>query len=135
MGITAWREATCITWPPEDDGTRRFPMAFCGERTLVVGRPGVRAPSRPVPLDAALLEGDDAQAGGDHHEVEAGQPPLGRPACQVACWRGGDDRESAIGIGPIILRMLLVVTLWDDLVGADGVELSMAAECGVLGED
>ena len=31
--------------------------------------------------------------------------------------------------------MLLVVTLWDDLVGADGVELSMAAECGVLGED
>ena len=31
--------------------------------------------------------------------------------------------------------MLLVVTLWDDLVGANGVELSMAAECGVLGKD
>ena len=28
--------------------------------------------------------------------------------------------------------MLLVVTLWDDLVG---VELYMAADCGVLGED
>ena len=28
-----------------------------------------------------------------------------------------------------------MVTLWDDLVGANGVELSMAAECGVLGED
>jgi hypothetical protein len=31
--------------------------------------------------------------------------------------------------------MLLVVRLWDDLVGADGVELSVAADCGVLGED
>ena len=28
-----------------------------------------------------------------------------------------------------------MVKLWDDLVGADGVELSVAADCGVLGED
>ena len=28
-----------------------------------------------------------------------------------------------------------MVTLWDDLVGPDGVELSMATDCGVLGED
>ena len=88
-----------------------------------------------MPLDAGVLEGDDARAGGDQHEGEAGQPPIGWPACQVACWRGGDDRESAIGIGSIIRWILLVVTLWDDLVGTDGVELSLAAECGVLGED
>ena len=40
-----------------------------------------------------------------------------------------------MGIGCIIHRMLLVVGLWEDLVGADGVELSVAADCGVLGTD
>ena len=40
-----------------------------------------------------------------------------------------------MGIGSIICRMLLVVRLWDDLVGADGVEQSVAANCEVLGED
>ena len=80
LGITAWRAATCITWPPEDDGMRRFPMAFRGERTPMVGRPGVRAPILSLPLDAGLLEGDAARAGDDQHEGEAGRPPLGRLA-------------------------------------------------------
>jgi len=88
-------------------------MAFHGERTPVVGRPGVRDPNRPLPLVAGLLEGDVARPGGDRCEA----------------W------ESAIGIGSIICRMQLMVMLWDNLVGADGVELSMAADCGVLGED
>jgi len=88
-----------------------------------------------LPLDARLLEGDIERAGGDWREGEAGWPPLNLSAWQGALWQGGDDRESAIEIGSIIHRMLLVVMLWDDLVGADGVELSMAAECGVLGED
>ena len=34
-----------------------------------------------------------------------------------------------------IRRMLLVVRIWDDFVGADEVELSVAVDCGVLGED
>ena len=110
-------------------------MALRGERTLVVGRPGVRDPNHPLPLDAGLLEGDVARAGGDRHKGEAEWPPLGWPAWHGALWRGGDDRVSAMGIGSIICRMLLVVRLWDDLVGADGVELSVAADCGVLGED
>ena len=65
LGITAWRAATCIMWPPEDDGTRRFLMAFRGERTPMVGRPGVRAPILPLTLDVGLLEGDVARAGDD----------------------------------------------------------------------
>ena len=60
LGITVWRAATCIPWPPKDDGTRHFPMSFRGERTPMVGRPGVRTPILPLPLDAGLLEGDDA---------------------------------------------------------------------------
>ena len=114
---------------------RRFPMAFHGERTPMVGRPGVRKPNWPLLLDAGLLESDVTQAGGDRQEGEARRPPLGRPAWHGARWRGGDDRESAMGIGCIIHRMLLVVGLWEDLVGADGVELTVAADCGVLGKD
>jgi len=85
LGITAWRAATCIMWPSEDDGTRRFPMAFRGERTPMVDRLGVRAPTLPLPLDAGLLVGDDARAGDDRCEGEAGRPPLGRAALVVAC--------------------------------------------------
>ena len=95
----------------------------------------MRDPNCPLPLDVGLLEGDVARTGGDRHEGEAGQPPLGRPAWQVGQWRDDDYKESVIGIGSIIRRMLLVVRLWDNLVGADGVELSVAADCGVLGED
>ena len=101
----------------------------------MVGRPGVRKTNYPLPLDAGLLEGDVARVGGDQREGEAGRPPLGRLAWHGAWWRGGDDKESAMGIGSIIRRMLLVVKLWDDLVGAGGVELSVAADCGVLGKD
>ena len=105
LGITAWRAVTCITWPPEDDGMRCFSMAFRGQRTLMVGRPGVRAPILPLPLDTGLLEGDDARAGDDRREGEAGQPPLGRAALVVAYWPGGDARVSAMGIGSMIRRL------------------------------
>ena len=101
----------------------------------MIGRPGVCAPILPLPLDAGLLEGDDTRARDVQREGEAGQPPLGRTAWQVGQWRDDDYKESVIGIGSIIRRMLLVVRLWDNLVGADGVELSVAADCGVLGED
>ena len=40
-----------------------------------------------------------------------------------------------MGIVLIIRRMLLVVRIWDDFVGADEVEISVAVDCGVLGED
>ena len=72
------------------------------ERTPMVGHPGVRAPIHPLPLDAVLLEGDDARARDDQHEGEAGRPPLGRPAWVLARWPGGDARVSAIGIGSMI---------------------------------
>ena len=80
-------------------------MAFYGERTLVAGRPGVHHLNRPLHLDAGLLEGDDARAGDDRREGEAGRPPLGRPAWAVACWLGGDARVLAIGIGSMIQRL------------------------------
>ena len=80
--------------------------------------------NHPLPLDARLLEGDIERAGGDWREGEAGWPPLNLSAWQGALWRDGDDSELVIGIGSIIHRMLLVVTLWDDLVEADEVELS-----------
>ena len=91
--------------PPEVDGMRRFPMAFHGERTPMVGRPRVHAPILPLPLDVGFLEGDAARAGDDRREGEARRPPLGRQALVVACWPGGDARVSAIGIGSMIRRL------------------------------
>ena len=105
LGMTTWRTATCITWPPEDEGTRRFPMAFRGEKTPMVGRPEVRAPILPLPLDVGLLEGDVARARDDRREGEAGQPPRGWPDWEVARWPGGDVRVLAIGIGSMIRRL------------------------------
>ena len=52
-------------------------MAFRGERIPMVGHPGVREPILPFPLDTGLLEDDDARAGGDRREGEAGRPTLG----------------------------------------------------------
>ena len=57
-------------------------MAFCGERTPVLGRTGVRDPNGPLPLDPGLLEGDVELAGGDQRQGEAGRPPLRWPAWQ-----------------------------------------------------
>ena len=68
-------------------------MAFRGERTPMVGRPGVRTPILTLPLDAGLLEGNDARVGYDRREGEAGRPPLGRPALVVACWPGVGHRD------------------------------------------
>ena len=80
-------------------------MALRGERTLVVGRPGVRDPNHPLPLDAVLLERDDARARDDRHEGEAGRPPLGRQAWVLARWADGDARVMAIGINSMIQRL------------------------------
>ena len=77
-------------------------MAFHGERIPMVGRPGVRTPILPLPLDTGLLEYDDARAGDDRREGEAGRPTLGWLALALACWTGGDMRVSAIGIGSMI---------------------------------
>ena len=71
----------------------------------VVGRPGVRTPSRPLPLDAGLLEGDNVRAGDDWCKGEAGWPPLGFPGWEVARWPGGDARVSGMGIGSMIHRL------------------------------
>ena len=80
-------------------------MVFRVEKTLMVGRPGVRAPILPLPLDAGLLEGDDTRARDVQREGEAGQPPLGRPAWALAHWPGADAKVSAIGIGSMIRRL------------------------------
>ena len=114
---------------------KTLPNGLLRESTLVVGRPGVCKPNRPLRLDAGLLEGDVAKAGGDRCEGEAGRPPLHWPAWLGACRRGSNDRELSMGIVLFIRRMLLVVRIWDDFVGADEVELSVAVDCGVLGED
>ena len=84
---------------------KTLPNGLLRESTLVVGRPGVRDPNRPLPLDAGLLEGDAARVGDDRREGEAGQPPLGRAALVVAYWPGGDARVSAMGIGSMIRRL------------------------------
>ena len=44
-------------------------------------------------------------------------------------------RVSAIGIGSMIRRLLSKLWLCFDMDGAEGVELSVATDCGVLGED
>ena len=64
----------------------------------------------------------------DRLDGEAGRPPLGRPAWHKCHRPGGDARESAIGTGSMIRRLLLELWLWEDLSGAGGVELSMAPD-------
>ena len=44
-------------------------------------------------------------------------------------------RESAIGFGSMIRTLLEELWLWLDLLGAGRVELSMALDLGVFGED
>jgi hypothetical protein len=50
-------------------------------------------------------------------------------------WTGSEVRESAIGIGSMIRTLLEELWLWLDLLGAGRVELSMALDLGVFGED
>ena len=40
-----------------------------------------------------------------------------------------------MGIGSMILRLYSELWLWIDLDGVEGVEQSVATDCGVLGED
>ena len=81
-----------------------------------------------MPPAAGLLDGNVARARGDRREGEVGRPPLGRPVWLRGLWPSGDDRELTIRIGSIIRKMLLVVRLWEDLVGAEGVELSLVED-------
>ena len=110
-------------------------MAFLGERICVVGHTCVCTRERPLPLIPGLLEGDAARDGDDWREGEAGQPPLGWPAWTMCYWTGNKVRESAIGIGSMIRTLLEEIWLWLDLLGAGRVELSMALDLGVFGED
>ena len=68
--------------------------------------------------------------------VRPAGPPIGRPAWGWRPWpAGGDGEKVAISRGSKILTMLNDARDWLDLEGAHGVDVTMASDLGVFGED
>ena len=63
---------------------------------------------RPLRFATGLLEGNVARAGADQREREAGRP---RPPGLAQVPQARRQRESAIGIGSMIRRLLLELCL------------------------
>ena len=101
----------------------------------MVGRVGLRTREHTRAPDAGPWTELSTEPGDERPRGEAGQPPIGQPACDWRPWPvGGDGENATISTGSRILMLLKEALVWLDLEGALGVGVSMASDLGVLGE-